>query len=109
MVCPERSSRAARQTTSGRSPGCDTNSKSCSQISEKGSSLAVSVTCRPSQEQRMLCAVEKETLVTEAQSKDFGRLQVWPLRLAVAFRGSRKHLVAPVLLITVQSHPFVHA
>src|SRR6516162_153623 len=99
MVCPERSSRAARQTTSGRSPGCDTNSKSCNQISEKGSSLAVSVTGRPFLEQGMLRAVDEMTFVTERQSEDFGVLQFGPQRLIEPSGRSRKHLVAPVLLI----------
>src|SRR6516165_806985 len=74
--CPERSSCAARQTTSGRSPDPGTNSKSCSQISSNGRSITV--TRRPFLEQRVIGRVEQMAFVAECQLEDLGIRQFGP-------------------------------
>src|SRR5262249_57902962 len=93
-VRPERSSCAARQTTSGRSPRCGTNSKSCSQISSKGRS--VGVTSGPLLKERVLGAVYEAALVAERQLENLRRFKVGPERICEAPGGRGEDLVALV-------------
>src|SRR6266446_6698730 len=102
-VRPERNSCAARQTTSGRSPGCETNSKSCSQISSKGRS--VGVTSRPFLEESMLSAVDKAALVAERQLEDLRWLEVRPSRVGEASSRRGENLITVVLQVGEQPHP----
>src|SRR6266446_6029291 len=102
-VRPERNSCAARQTTSGRSPGCETNSKSCSQISLKGRS--VGVTGCPFLEEGVLSAVDKAALVAERQLEDLRWLEVRPGRVGEASSGRGEDLITVVLQVGEQPHP----
>src|SRR5262245_7341618 len=110
MVRPVRSSCATRQTTSGRSPGFDTNSKSTAQtssnLSRPGSSRAI--TGRPLQEQWVLGAVDQPALVAEGKPEDFGRLQFRPDRLGEASGGRRVDPVALVRQVAVKPKPSLH-
>src|SRR5712691_6736040 len=102
-VRPERNSCAARQTTSGRSPGCETNSKSCSQISLKGRS--VRVTGCPFLEEGVLSAVDEAALVAERQLEDLRWLEIRPGRIGEASSRRGEDLVAVVFLVGEQAHP----
>src|SRR5262249_32161555 len=106
-VCPERSSCAARQTTSGCSPGCAMNSKSWSHISRNGNSLGV--TGGPFQKQRMLRGIDQASFVAEGEAEDFRFLEAGPLRFTKAPSRRRENFVAVVVLVREQSHPFVDA
>src|SRR5262249_54513529 len=105
-VRPERSSCAARQTISGRSPGCGMNSKSCSQISSKGRSIGV--TRRPLLEERMLRAIYEAALVAERQFEDPRLFELGPDGICEASGGRGKDLIALVLLVGEEPDPFGH-
>src|SRR5262249_59473515 len=105
MVCPLHNSRAARQTTSGRSPSFDTNSKSTHQTCSKGRSFLG--TRRPPQVQRMVDAVDQPTFVLEREPEDFCRLELGPRGIETDERGilggGEAH-VTPVLHVAVHPH-----
>src|SRR5262249_11938082 len=88
----ERSSCAARQTTSGCSPGRGTNSKSYSQISSKGRS--VGVTSSPLLKERVLGAVHEASLVAERQLENLRRFKCGSGRICEASGGRGEVLVA---------------
>src|SRR5262245_14770512 len=105
-VRPERSSCAARQTISGRSPGCGMNSKSCSQISSKGRSIGV--TRRPLFEERMFGAIHEAALVAERQFEDPRLFELGPDRICEASGRRGEDLVALVLEVGEEPDPFGH-
>ena len=94
-VRPERNSRATRQTTSGRSPGREINSKSNGQISSNGNSLGV--TAYPLLEEGVFEAIEEATLVAKCQLEDPRRLEVRPGRIGKAVGRRGKDFVAAIL------------
>src|SRR5262249_30275856 len=106
MILPDRSSIAARQTTSGCSPSLPTNSKSRAQSSANGRSLGI--TGGPFSEQRMLLTVDQPAAVLAGESNEPRRFEIGPVRcLRETFRRRLEHLIDVVLQIGVEPHPLV--
>src|SRR5262249_26160586 len=97
----------ARQTTSGRSPGLATNSKSAKTTSSK--SLSVFVTRGPPLEERVLGGIDEMPPVAERQPEDFRVLECRPDRVSEPPRRRGVDPVASILLVGVQTHPFGRA
>src|SRR5262245_13460469 len=95
------------QTTSGRSPGTETNSKSSRITRAKGRSS--SVTARPLLHEHVVAAVDKAAPIAKRQTKDPRRLDFRPIGISKSAGGCRKALVGVVLPIGVHSHPAVNA
>src|SRR5262249_57398889 len=104
-VCPDRISLATRQTTSGCSPGFETNSKSTNHTCSNGNS--VGVTSSPLLEEFVLWAVDQSAFVAEGETKNLRLLEFRPDRVGIASGRRRKHLVDLVLLVGVEPHPLV--
>src|SRR5262249_59490105 len=81
-VCPDRISLATRQTTSGCSPGFETNSKSTNHTCSNGNS--VGVTSSPLLEEFVLWAVDQSAFVAEGETKNLRLLEFRPDRVGIA-------------------------
>src|SRR5262249_54492773 len=104
---PLHNSRPAMQSTLGRSPGLGIHSPSTPHTSSKGRSFLV--TCSPSQEQRMLWTVDQASFVLECETEDFGGLELGPDGIAEPGARCFEHLIALVLFVGVEPHPFLSA
>src|SRR6516165_10076323 len=106
MVCPVSKSWNTPQTTSGRSPGTDTNSKSSRMTRAKGRSALV--TARPLLHQNMIDAVDQPAFVLERAPDDLGVLDIRPIRVPKSTNGCREVLVGVVRLVGVHPEPAIH-
>src|SRR5262245_20912564 len=108
MVCPVSNSWNTPQTTSGRSPGTDINSKSSRMTRAKG--RLTLVTARPLLHQNVVDAVDQPAFVLERHPHDLGGLEwVRPLRVAISTDRRRKVLVSVVCPVSIYSEPSVHS
>src|SRR5262249_26221769 len=106
MVCPVSKSWNTPQTTSGRSPGTDMNSKSSRMTRAKGRLLPV--TTGPLLHQNMIGAVDQPAFVLEREPDDLGGPDIRPIRVAVSAVGCGEVLVGVVRLVGVHPEPAVH-
>src|SRR3954466_2686728 len=95
------------QTTSGRSPDFEMNSKSSRMTRVNGSS--VTVTAGPFLDKHMLRAVDQPALVAERHAKKLGGLELGKLRVAKSAGRRGEALVCAVLLVGIHPHPAVDA